>query len=425
MPLATSVRALAALQRDGLVERIGLCNVTRRPDRGGPPHRRDRRRQVELSSGRTTPCSAAWSSTASHQRHPACSRIGRSAGRAGCAARSRDAALRGDRRAPRRVARRDRAGVADRPVALASCRLPGATRVETAAIARARPASSSPTRTAPRSTQRFPSGRGLRASTRRRSPPRSSDGEVVLIMGLPGGRQEHAARSVRGAGIPARSIATRRGGTLRELAAARSTARSRPAPADRPRQHLRDAQVARGGHPGGRGHAAYPCAASGCRPASRTRRSTPRGACLAIREAARRRRAECALRRHDVAPFGRRCSSATSASWSRPTAVRRLLAHRHDPLRAPARSVVRQSRRDSLVRRRAAAQPVRASRRRRQPRMSRSCAGARDSWRYAAAEGFRLLGMSWQPEIADGAQSRAEVDAVFARMRELLRLIST
>jgi aryl-alcohol dehydrogenase-like predicted oxidoreductase/predicted kinase/histidinol phosphatase-like enzyme len=37
-----------------------------------------------------------------------------------------------------------------------------------------------------------------------------------------------------------------------------------------------------------------------------------------------------------------------------------------------------------------------------------------------AAEGWRLLGMSWQPEIAEKAVSVAEVDAGFARMQELL-----
>jgi aryl-alcohol dehydrogenase-like predicted oxidoreductase/predicted kinase/histidinol phosphatase-like enzyme len=36
--------------------------------------------------------------------------------------------------------------------------------------------------------------------------------------------------------------------------------------------------------------------------------------------------------------------------------------------------------------------------------------------------GWRILGLSWQPEIADGRQSAAGADAVFARMRELLRL---
>lgn len=40
--------------------------------------------------------------------------------------------------------------------------------------------------------------------------------------------------------------------------------------------------------------------------------------------------------------------------------------------------------------------------------------------RRHAAEGWRLLGMSWQPEVAEKAASVAEIDAGFARMRELL-----
>jgi histidinol phosphatase-like enzyme len=37
-------------------------------------------------------------------------------------------------------------------------------------------------------------------------------------------------------------------------------------------------------------------------------------------------------------------------------------------------------------------------------------------------DGWRLLGMSWQPEIADGSQSTAGAHAVFARMNDLLGL---
>ena len=41
--------------------------------------------------------------------------------------------------------------------------------------------------------------------------------------------------------------------------------------------------------------------------------------------------------------------------------------------------------------------------------------------RRYAEEGFRLLGLSWQPEIAEGKRTAADVDAVFAKMNELLR----
>ena len=35
-------------------------------------------------------------------------------------------------------------------------------------------------------------------------------------------------------------------------------------------------------------------------------------------------------------------------------------------------------------------------------------------------EGWRVVGLSWQPEIADGARTPEEADAVLARMRALL-----
>jgi histidinol phosphatase-like enzyme/predicted kinase len=42
--------------------------------------------------------------------------------------------------------------------------------------------------------------------------------------------------------------------------------------------------------------------------------------------------------------------------------------------------------------------------------------------RRYAEQGFRLLGLSWQPEIAEGTRTKADVDAIFARMNELLGL---
>ena len=64
-PLSTSVRALAALRNEGLVERVGLCNVN-------VSQIEEARRitdisavQIELSSGTTPTCSTESSSTAS------------------------------------------------------------------------------------------------------------------------------------------------------------------------------------------------------------------------------------------------------------------------------------------------------------------------------------------------------------------------
>jgi aryl-alcohol dehydrogenase-like predicted oxidoreductase/histidinol phosphatase-like enzyme/predicted kinase len=46
--------------------------------------------------------------------------------------------------------------------------------------------------------------------------------------------------------------------------------------------------------------------------------------------------------------------------------------------------------------------------------------GRADVLRRYQAEGWRLLALSWQPAVADKTASAADVDAVFARMRELL-----
>ncbi len=48
--------------------------------------------------------------------------------------------------------------------------------------------------------------------------------------------------------------------------------------------------------------------------------------------------------------------------------------------------------------------------------------GRRDVLRRYHDDGWRLLGLSWQPEIAEDAVSPAQVDAGFVRMQELLGL---
>ena len=49
-------------------------------------------------------------------------------------------------------------------------------------------------------------------------------------------------------------------------------------------------------------------------------------------------------------------------------------------------------------------------------------AGRAAALRRYAEDGFRLLGLSWQPEIAEGKRTAADVDAVFAKVNELLGL---
>jgi histidinol phosphatase-like enzyme len=50
------------------------------------------------------------------------------------------------------------------------------------------------------------------------------------------------------------------------------------------------------------------------------------------------------------------------------------------------------------------------------------CAGRREVLRRYEADGWRVLGLSWQPEIADRTVTPVQVDEGFARMRELLGL---
>ena len=49
-------------------------------------------------------------------------------------------------------------------------------------------------------------------------------------------------------------------------------------------------------------------------------------------------------------------------------------------------------------------------------------AGRAATLRRYAGEGFRLLGLSWQPDIAGGTRTAADVDTMFAKMSELLGL---
>ena len=113
-PLATSVRALAALQKGGLVEQIGLCNVTcgqlreaadiaahrRRPGRAEPLARREpaRRRGRALRAARHP---RAGAPAARRRRGPAAAHAGSGAARGG--------------QPPWRVTGRCRAGLAAQP----------------------------------------------------------------------------------------------------------------------------------------------------------------------------------------------------------------------------------------------------------------------------------------------------------------------
>jgi aryl-alcohol dehydrogenase-like predicted oxidoreductase/histidinol phosphatase-like enzyme len=183
-PLTTSVRALASLQRDGLVEHVGLCNVSRaqlEEARGIVPIAAV---QVELSPWHDDELRGGVAERCATEgiRLLAYRPLGGAAGRRRL---ERDPVLRA-------VAERHGATAAE--VALAWVEslsevvvaLPGPTRPEDArSCARARGLRLSEEDLA-QLDGRFPAGRLLRVPRADRRPPDTAPGDVVIVMGLPG-----------------------------------------------------------------------------------------------------------------------------------------------------------------------------------------------------------------------------------------------
>ncbi len=182
--LATSVRALAALRRDGLVERIGLSNVTRGQIEEALRLTEIASVQVELGPWREDAlrggvaelCQAQGIALLAHRP------LG---GVTGARRIEQDALL-------REIA--DRLGATPAELVLAWLRsldpvvvpLPGPTRPEHAA-ALARVASLRPSDAdLARLDERFPAARALREPRASRRPAAGADGDVVVMVGLPG-----------------------------------------------------------------------------------------------------------------------------------------------------------------------------------------------------------------------------------------------
>jgi aryl-alcohol dehydrogenase-like predicted oxidoreductase/histidinol phosphatase-like enzyme len=216
VPLATSVRALDALRREGLVERVGLSNVSLRQLEDALRIARIDAVQVELSLLRDD---ALWSGL-----------VGR------CVAEDlRVVAYRplGGPDGPKRLSSEpllqeiaQRLSATPAEVALAWLRdlsplvvpIPGATRTSNVLSCVRAAALALGVEDRARLDERFPGGRMFREgpTTRRPAPAGSSAGEVVLVMGIPGAGKSRLADALVREGYE-RLNRDERGGRLVEL----------------------------------------------------------------------------------------------------------------------------------------------------------------------------------------------------------------
>jgi aryl-alcohol dehydrogenase-like predicted oxidoreductase len=210
VPLATSVRALAGLQRDGLVLHVGLCNVTVAQLREARELAEVASVQVELSPWHDAGFrSGVAESCAEHGiRLLAYRPLG---GAARAARLARDPAVAA-------VAQRHGTSAADVVLAwLASLDvtpLPGPTRPEHARSLGRTVALGENDREA--LDARFPAARILRVPRAARRPADDADGDVVLVMGLPAAGKSTLARELIAQGHE-RLNRDEAGGTLADL----------------------------------------------------------------------------------------------------------------------------------------------------------------------------------------------------------------
>ena len=413
-PLATSVRALEALRRDGLVEAIGLCNVTVAQIEAAGAIAPIASVQVELGvwcddailGGVVAYCAAHGIALLAHRP------LG---GERRRAATTREATLQ---------ALATRHGATPAEVALAAVLhlgdaitpLPGPTRPETAAsIARAA-AIALDARDRAQLAERFPGWRP-RADAPPVVPAGGAPGEVVLIMGLAGaGKSTHAARFV--AGGYHRLNRDEAGGTLRSLLPALERARGEGVT----RFVLDNTYLSR------RSRAAAIDAAH--------RLGLPvRCVHLATSmEDAQVNAVGRMLARHGRLLAGDELTRAAKASVGvfAPTALFRMQRELEPPLIAEGFARVD---RVGFERRRPADHVNQALLVWCDGILLRSRAGARSpaspddvsvpAGRAAVLQRYRddgwpIVALSWQPEIADGTRTAAEADAILARMRSLL-----
>ena len=417
-PFSTSVRALAELKRAGRIGAIGLCNVT-------VSQIEEARRIVEIDAIQVE--MSVWHDAAilgGVAEYCAANRLTLLAyrplgGRKSRARTGSDSAL---------VEVAARHGATPFEIALAWLAdlsdvivpIPGVTRVETAqSAARSRQIqlTAEDRRTL---DSRFPSGRSLREGQARQPPaPTHHDAEVVLVMGLPGAGKSTLAQDLVARGYQ-RLNRDDAGGTLRDLL----PALDRAIASGSTHIVLDNTYVTRASR------------------AEVVRAAADRGVpvrCVWLSTSVDEAQVNAAsrlvsrygrlpgddelakLRRKDVAAFLPMVQFRYQRELEPPDPAEGFsridvvpFVRRADPAHVNRAVIVWCD--DLLLRSRSG---------RRTPADPDDVAvieGRGATLRRCRADGWRVLGLSWQPEIAAGTRSTADADLVFARMGELLGL---